>query len=349
MNLNLDYSPIMAHEKKRKRRNIAILVIFGLLLVLTFVISMNIGFIRLSPMELFKTLIGEGSRKQSLILFDFRLPRIVLSMLAGAGLAISGAILQGISRNALADPGILGINAGAGLAVLLFICFYPAAAAAPVFLLPVLALAGAGATAVLIYTLAFKRNEGLSPTRLLLSGIAVAAGISAATIVLTLRISPEKYQFVATWMAGSIWGTTWKFVLALLPWIVILSIYVFCKARVLDVLNLGDQLASGLGAPVERERFLLLASAVGLAGSCVAVSGGIGFVGLIAPHLARRLVGPGHKVLLPASALAGALLVCAADTLGRWVLQPSEMPAGIVVAVIGAPYFLYLLARSKTE
>jgi len=183
--------------------------------------------------------------------------------------------------------------------------------------------------------------------RLLLTGVAVAAGISSAMIVLTLRLSPENYQFVATWLAGSIWGSNWKFVVALLPWIVVLMPFVFSKARVLNVLNLGDLTAMGLGASIEKERRVLLAAAVGLAGASVSVSGGIGFVGLIGPHLARQLVGARHQFLLPAAALTGGLLVLIADTLGRWILQPSEIPAGIIVAVIGAPYFLYLLSRLK--
>jgi iron complex transport system permease protein len=181
----------------------------------------------------------------------------------------------------------------------------------------------------------------------LLVGIAVAAGIGAAMIVLTLKLNPTKFQSVSVWLAGSIWGTNWKFVLALFPWLAILVPFAFMKARVLNVMNLGEQVATGLGTSVERERLYLLAAAVGLAGSCVAVGGGIGFVGLIGPHLARRLVGPNHKYLLPASALAGGLLLIVADTLARVIVQPSEIPTGIVVAVIGAPYFLYLLARSK--
>ncbi|MFC3779302.1 FecCD family ABC transporter permease [Bacillus chungangensis] len=335
-------------EQKKNRKNTVVLFIIGILIVIAFIISMNTGFIRLSPIEVVQTLFDAGTEKQHLILFEFRLPRIVISVLVGAGLAVSGCIMQGISRNALADPGILGINAGAGLAVMLFISFFPTTTAAPVFLLPVLALIGAGLTATLIYILAYKQGEGLSPTRLLLTGIAVAAGISAAMIVLTLRLSPENYQFVATWLAGSIWGSNWKFVLALLPWILVLLPFVFYKARVLNVLNLGEQMAIGLGIDIERERLALLAAAVGLASACVAVSGGIGFVGLIGPHLARRLVGSKHEFLLPASALTGALLLILADTIGRWILQPSEIPTGIVVAIIGAPYFLYLLARSKT-
>ncbi|MBH0331137.1 MULTISPECIES: iron ABC transporter permease [Brevibacillus] len=339
---------MVSHYQTRKRnRAFAVMTILAILIFIAFIISMNTGYIRLSPSDLLMTLIGSGTDKQSLILFEFRLPRIVISLLIGAGLAVSGCIIQGISRNALAEPGILGINAGAGLMVMLFISFYPSTSAAPVFLLPVLALLGASVTAALIFVLSYKRHKGLSPTRIILTGIAVAAGMSAAMIVLTLKLSPDKYQFVATWLAGSIWGTNWKFVLSLLPWIAILIPYVFYKARVMNVLNLGEELAKGLGAPVAKEQLKLLAAAVGLAASCVAVSGGIGFVGLIGPHLARRLVGPKHEMLLPTSALAGALLVIVADTIGRWIMQPSEIPTGIVVAVIGAPYFLYLLARSK--
>lgn len=340
-------SSIFAADRRKRKRAYTIMLIIGGLVILSFIISMNTGHIRLSPLDVFKTLFGMGVDNQPLILFEFRLPRIVISILIGAGLAVSGAILQGISRNALADPGILGINAGAGLMVMLFVSFYPITSNAPIFLLPIMALLGAGFAALLIFTLSYKKNEGISPTRLVLSGIGVAAGISAAMIVLTLRLDPEKYQFVATWMAGSIWGTNWKFVVALLPWIVILLPLVFYKARVLNVLNLGEQTSIGLGTPIKKEQIWLLAAAVGLAGSSVSVSGGIGFVGLIAPHLARRLVGPRHELMLPTSALLGSLLVIVGDTIGRTILQPSEIPVGIVVAVIGAPYFLYLLARSR--
>ncbi|MFC5648075.1 FecCD family ABC transporter permease [Paenibacillus solisilvae] len=321
------------------------MAVIGLLIIAVFIISMNTGYIKLSPAVVLKTLFGGGTAKEHLILFDFRLPRIVISILVGAGLAVSGCILQGITRNGLADPGILGIVSGAGLVVVLFISFYPSTANAPVFLLPFLAFMGAALTAALIYLLSFKKGEGISPVRLLLNGIAVSAGISAAMLVLTLRMSPENYQFVAVWLAGSIWGTSWKFVVALLPWLLLLLPLSFYKARILNVLNLSEHTAVGLGAPIERERLILLAAAVGLAGSCVAVSGGIGFVGLIGPHLARRLVGPKHQLLLPTSALVGSLLLIVADTLSQVIMD--GLPTGIIVAVIGAPYFLFLLARSK--
>lgn len=334
--------------KKKTARFVFITCLLAALVVLMLIISMNTGYTRLTPLEVLKTFFGFGTPKQELILFQFRLPRIVISLLVGAGLATAGAILQGLSRNPLADPGLLGINSGAGLAVVLFISFFPSKEAAPVFLLPVLALIGGGFTAALIYVLAYQKEKGVLPIRLILVGVGVAAGISAAIIVLTLKLSPENYQFVSIWMAGSIWGADWKFVLALLPWIAVLLPYSIYKSKVLNVLNLGQPVAAGLGTSIAREQMLLTASAVGLAASCVAIGGSIGFVGLIGPHLARRLVGSQHERLIPVGALVGALLVIVSDTLARTLLQPSEIPVGIVVSVLGAPYFLYLLARAKS-
>ncbi|WP_310828818.1 FecCD family ABC transporter permease [Paenibacillus pedocola] len=333
--------------KPRRSRDITIISLLAILIIVMFVISMNTGLMRLSPLDVLHTLLGGGTEQQKLILFDFRLPRIVISILVGAGFAVSGCILQGLSRNALAEPSTLGINAGAGFAVIIFISFVPDTTAAHIYVLPLMALVGAVLTAALIYGLSYRREDGLSPTRMILIGIAVGAGIYAFQLILSLRLDPQNFQFVSIWLAGKIWGGDWRFVLALLPWIVILLPYTFYKSRVLNLLSLGDQTSAGLGLPVEKERILLLAAAVILSGACVAVSGGIGFVGLIAPHLARRLVGPKHQVLLPACALVGALLLITADTIARWILQPAELPTGIVVAIIGAPYFLYLLARSK--
>lgn len=338
---------IPLHLRERARRAYIVQLIFAVLIVAVFVLSMNIGVIRLSPLDVIRTLFGFGTGEQELALFQFRLPRIVISVLIGMGMAVAGCIFQGISRNPLADSGVLGINAGAGLAVTLFISFYPSIASAPIFLMPVLALFGAAGTATLIYLLSYKKNYGLLPVRMILVGIAVASGINAAMIILQLRLKPENFQLLQIWLVGSIWGSSWKHVIALLPWLLILLPYVFMKSRALNVLNLGDQTASGLGISLERSRLGLLAAAVGLTGACVAVGGGISFVGLIAPHLARRLVGPRHEYLLPASALAGGLLIIVGDTLARWVMQPSEIPTGIVVAIVGAPYFLYLLMKSR--
>lgn len=331
--------------RKKQRRAGIIAGIFIILLVALFLVSLNTGVIRIAPVTVVKTILGSGTPRDELLLFEFRLPRITIAMLIGMGLAVSGAVLQGIVKNPLADPGIIGINAGAGLAVMLFVSYFSTELGNSVFIMPVLAFAGAGAAAVIIYAFSYKKDEGVSPIRLILVGVAVAAGISALMIVLTLKLDPRTYDFVATWLAGSIWGSNWNFVLALLPWLLILIPFVYMKSRVLDVLNLGDHTAVSLGMNLEKERRILLAAAVGLAAASVSVSGGIGFVGLIAPHMTRRLVGNKHKYVIPICALIGAVLVLTADTIGRVILQPAEIPTGVVVAIIGAPYFLYLLAK----
>ncbi|WDF51383.1 iron ABC transporter permease [Paenibacillus sp. KACC 21273] len=336
----------MFHRKRTIRTTITLIVLaliaFGVLLL-----SMNTGFSKMSPLEVLSTLFGGGTPKQHLILFEFRLPRIVIALLVGIGLAIAGAILQGVSRNGLADPGILGINSGAGLAVVLYVVTNPQRESTSPMLLPFLALIGAFAAAIIIYLMAYKRHKGISSARLVLSGIALAAGINALMIVLTIRLDPNEFNFIATWQAGSIWGSSWKFVIALLPWLIVLIPIALWKARQLDVFSLGDATATGLGSHLNIQRMILLVVAVAISAACVAVSGGIGFIGLLGPHIARRLVGPRYEHVIPVSALIGAVLLLTADMVGRSLLQNSEIPAGVMVAIIGAPYFLYLLARSK--
>ncbi|MBN3397668.1 iron ABC transporter permease [Clostridium botulinum] len=339
---------IEAYKRKVAIRNTLIVIGCVLLLGVSLIVSMDTGYIKMSPFDVLRTLFGKGTEKEKLILFDFRLPRIVISMLVGAGLALSGCIIQSVSKNPLADPGILGINAGASLMVILYVLIFSAESFLSVFTLPFLALIGAGITAVIVYIFSYKRDEGISTMRLVLTGVAVQAGISALTTLLVVKLDDTQYNFVVAWQAGSIWGSNWKFVMTLLPWLLILIPYILTKSSVMDILTLSDDIAYGLGASVEKGRRKLLAAAVALAASCVSVSGSISFVGLIAPHLSRRLVGPRHGALLSTSILIGAVLVSLADTIGRVIIQPSEIPTGIVVAIIGAPYFLYLLSKSKS-
>lgn len=337
-------TPNSSLHRARKAKIVAIGLVC--LLIIVFFTNLNTGYIRLSPAEVIATLFGQGTAQQSLILFDFRLPRMVIAVLVGIGLAISGTILQGIVRNPLADPGIIGINAGAGLAIMLFVSLFSITTAVSIFLMPILAFIGAAGAALVIYLLAYKRVQGVSPIRIVITGVAVAAGINALMIVFTLKLNPESYQFLAVWLAGSIWGANWQFVIAVLPWLVVLIPYVYAKSMILNILHLGEETSIGLGANLEKERRILLGSAVALAAASVAVSGGIGFVGLLAPHLTRRLVGDKHEYVIPISGLVGAVLLLTADMIGRMIKQP-EIPAGIIVAVIGAPYFLYLLAKIK--
>ncbi|MGM7634638.1 FecCD family ABC transporter permease [Bacillus sp. Hm123] len=342
----IDFLTVAQQKELRKTKRYFLLLAF--LIIITLIISLNVGVSKLTFNELWQTLLGNGTAKHKLVLFDFRLPRMTLSLLVGAGLAASGCVLQGITKNDLADPGILGINAGAGLFVLITLTLFPVTTSLSIFTMPILAFIGSIITAFLIYILSYKKGQGIHPVRLLLTGIAIATGISSVMIVLSLHVSSEHYQFVANWLTGSIWGTDWPYVIAVLPFILFFFAYLFYKVQILNMIQLGDELAITFGVRLERERRLLLIIASGLAGASVAVGGGIAFIGLIAPHIARQLVGNDYKYLIGATALVGAWLVLFSDMLGRTILQPAEIPVGIVVAVVGAPYFMYLLIRSKS-
>ncbi|PHA00374.1 iron ABC transporter permease [Bacillus pseudomycoides] len=331
------------------KKNISILSSISILICAVFFISLYIGTFKMSPVEVLKTLVGLGAEDQTTILFDFRMPRMIIAIFVGSALAVSGAIMQGLSRNPLADPGIMGINAGAGLSVVVFIYFFfgkvTMSSFLSVFILPFFALVGAILAAVIIYALAWK--DGVSPIRLILVGIAVAAGFGAVSLVFSMKMTSNDFRFATIWLSGSLWGTDWKFVLSVLPWMLIFLPIAFMKAHVLNVMNLGDAAATGLGLDVEKERRKLLFIAVCLAGASVAVAGGISFIGLMAPHLARRLVGGKHQIMLPTAALIGALLLLFSDLLSRSLLTTSEIPVGLIISVIGAPYFIYLLVKTR--
>ncbi|MEC1942820.1 FecCD family ABC transporter permease [Bacillus velezensis] len=333
----------------KSKKTLAVMAVTFVLICIVFFISLNMGVIRIAPLDTMRVFFGQGDARDQLVLYEFRLPRMVLSLLVGAGIAVSGAIFQSVSQNDLAEPGILGINTGASLAVVLFIFFFQGSAVdlsmASTWLLPVSALAGAFLAALLIYVLAWKK--GVSPVRLVLVGIGVNAGFNALLLIFQLKMDPRDFMQALVWISGSIWNANWKMVLSILPWLLVLLPFSIYKARYLNVLQLGDQLAAGLGTKVEKERRVLLMSAVALTASCVAAAGGIAFLGLIAPHLARRLTGPRHQTLIPVSALIGAFLFLLADTLARNVLAPSEVPVGLVISVLGAPYFVYLLMKTK--
>lgn len=331
------------------KKTISTLVILIAATIVMFFISLNTGLTKIPPAEVLKTLAGQGTAANEIVLFDFRLPRMVMALLVGAGIAVAGGILQGVSQNGLADPGILGINAGAGFTVVLYMYFLQGstflAGNLSIFTLPFTALFGALLAAFLIYVIAWKK--GVTPIRLILVGIGINAAFGAGMLVFQLMMEPTDFTKALVWLSGTIWGTNWYFVLAILPWILLLIPFVIYKARVLDVLNLGDPMAIGLGAHVERERRILLILAVILAGVCVAVGGGITFLGLVAPHLAKRIVGSKHARMLPVTAVLGAFLLLAADTLGRVIFSPAEIPVGLVVSVLGAPYFIYLLMKTR--
>ncbi|MEM6612241.1 MAG: iron ABC transporter permease, partial [Cyanobacteria bacterium P01_C01_bin.72] len=271
-----------------------------------------------------------------------RLPRTIVAFLIGVGLAIAGTITQSITRNPLAAPGIIGVNAGATLAAVSLIILFPKA---PVTLLPFAAFAGALAIAILIYLSAWQ--GGSAPVRLILVGIGFSLITSAITNIMITFGAINSVSQALVWLAGSVYGRSWSQVMALLPWIVIFGFMALLLTRELNTLNLGDEVARGLGSRVEWQRGLLLLTSVALAGASVATAGAVGFVGLMSPHLGRQLVGASHEGLLPVSAMMGGMLVVIADLLGRVLFAPLELPCGIITAAIGAPYFVYLLISQR--
>ncbi|WP_269750219.1 iron ABC transporter permease [Herbidospora yilanensis] len=273
---------------------------------------------------------------------DQRYPRVLAAVLAGAALAVAGTIIQAVCRNPLAEPGVLGITSGAGVGAISIISFAPAAG-----LWAVTGAAGLGALVsfALVYGLAWK--GGLSSDRLVLMGFAVASAGTALTVLIIVETDPWNTATALTWLSGSTYGRT---PLQLLPVAVALAVVVplvAAQRRELDLLSLDEHTPRILGVPVERARLTALAGAVLLTATAVSAIGVVGFVGLVAPHAARALVGGGHSRVLPVAALLGALLVSLADTLGRTAIAPAQIPAGLVTAMLGTPYFVWLLWRSR--
>ncbi|MFD1737864.1 FecCD family ABC transporter permease [Bacillus salitolerans] len=316
-------------------------ILLPIAIIVLSIISTGIGAVFIHPKNVMAVLMGAGTDMDSFIIENYRIPRIILAILVGAGLAVSGTILQGIIRNPLASPDVIGITKGAGLAAVMVIILFPKS---PVLALPLAAFGGAMAVACILYLLVYK--QGVNPTTLALGGVALGAICHAGIQYFMIKF-PLEINAALIWLTGSLWSRGWEHIYGVLPWIIILLPLTIVLAIKLDILNLGDDVAQGLGESVPRIRFMMLMVAVALAAACVAAVGSIGFVGLIAPHMARKLIGVKHKYLIPMAAMMGALLVIVADSIGRGLIPPKEIPVGIVIAVIGAPYFLYLLRKER--
>ena len=280
-------------------------------------------------------------------MFDFRLPRIVLAVLVGFGMGASGCIMQSLLRNDMASPGTLGISSGSSLFVLLFVVFFASAGISSSIALPFLAFIGGMIAAGLIFLLSYRRGKDISPTGLILTGVALSSGYGAVTTLLTLKLDQSQIDFIQRWNAGSLWGDNWSYISILAPWILLLCVYTFYKSRILNTLNLGNDTAKGLGVAVKPEFLGLSIAAVALSSGSVALGWNLFFVGMISPHIARKIVGPNHKLLLPASCLAGAIIVLLADTITRTISLGADIPTGIVITILSTPYFLYLLAKAN--
>lgn len=331
----------------KKRRYVAIFLVLAALLLGLFFLHLQEGFHYFSKEQLLSILLFGGTPEERLTVFDFRMVRSILAVLIGMGLAVSGAVFQTISKNELASPSLLGVNAGAALAVMLLVYGTSSATGLAIWEQPLAAVIGGGVAASLVFFLSHRRGRMTSTYNLVLNGIAVTAGLHALQILLLVSLDPTRFQQVNTWLIGSIFGNSWTHVDILLLIVLAGLLFFLANHETLDLLALREETGLGLGLQVNRTRFVLLMAAVVLASSCVAVGGSIGFVGLICPHIARRLVGVAHCRYLPVTALLGGILLVAADYTARIIIAPDEMLVGLVVSLIGAPYFLFILLRSK--
>lgn len=300
--------------------------------------SLMLGDQPVSPADLARILDGSATAETRMIVLDLRLPRVLMALVAGMALGIAGAISQAVMRNPLAEPGILGINAGAAFAGGLVIVGLKDAGAE---MLPLAGFAGAALMAAAVFALSWRK--GTSSLRIVLIGIALGALAGAGNSLLVAFADISDVQRMMIWLAGSVYAANWEALRLLTAWLVVPVLLACLSARQLDLLRFGDDIAASLGQRVNLTRALLILLCTAISGATVAACGLIGFIGLIAPHVARRSVGAGHGRLIPASALVGGLLLMAADLVARIVIAPAQLPAGIVTALIGAPFLAYLL------
>jgi iron complex transport system permease protein len=308
-------------------------------LAVAIVIGVAVGPVYIGPARVWDALLGNAGGTSEVIVQQIRLPRVLVGAMVGANLAMSGAILQGVTRNPLADPHIFGISAGAGLISVAFIVFFPQV---PQGVVQPAAFIGGLVAGGFAYLMAWR--GGVSAVRLALAGIAVTSILTAITSAILVN-SSFSAQLGLRWLIGGLLGRNWQDFRLLLPYFCVGSVIALAMARQLNVIGLGDEIATSLGQHVERTRLVLTGVAALLAGSAVSIAGLVGFVGLLVPHLVRLVIGNDYRFLIPTSALFGAVLIVLADTAARTVFDPRELPVGVLTAVMGGPVFIALVRR----
>ena len=345
--------PRLALSSRALRAKIC-LVFLTLFLVLSALISLTAGASDASVSAVFGHYMGFNNAiagRDLLIIEQIRMPRVFLGMLVGAALAVSGAIMQGVFRNPLADPGLAGVSAGAGLGAAFIIVLggtfaLPFVAYAGFLALPLLAFFGSLATTAALYAVSTRHGRTSVPT-MLLAGIAFGALAMAATGCLVYIADDHQIRDLSFWQLGSLAGATWLKVATLGAIIALASTALPFMARGLNGLSMGEAVAGHMGIPVETLKRSSIVVVSAMTGGAVAVSGGIGFVGIVVPHVLRLAIGPDHRYLLPAAALLGAALLVLADAVARIIVAPAELPIGIITALFGAPFFLWLLLKRR--
>ena len=344
----------MLRAGDRSQRARAALVGLAVVTLVVMAGSLFVGATRIDVVGAALSRLGSGTHallRDQIVLFDIRLPRMLMGALIGAGLAVSGAVLQGLFRNPLADPGLVGVSSGAGLGAVLFIVmgdilFAPLVAMLGTFALPIAAFAGGLATTFLLYGIATRHGQTAIAT-LLLAGIALGAIAGAATGLLVYAANDTQLRDLTFWGLGSLAGSNWIKVITAGPIILAALATAPMLATGLNAMTLGEATAHHLGIPVQRLKLIAIVAVAASTGASVAASGGIGFVGIVVPHLHRLSIGPDHRFLLPGSALLGAAFLLIADCVSRTVVAPAELPIGIVTAAVGGPFFLWILLRGR--
>jgi iron complex transport system permease protein len=334
----------------KEKRSKIIVVTLAILVVASLITYLSWGTYKIAPLDSIKTLLGQGTKLQNAAILNLRLPRMLVGISVAIALSTAGALLQTITKNELADSGIIGINAGAAVAAVIFISlktvnYYTALGPLSVYVLPFIAIIGAGVSAFVIYFLS-SRN-GVKPRRLLLIGLGLNAGLNAFITFFTFKSGVGEYNRVLTWTSGSLWGAGWNYAKIIIPLALLMFVVVLLNHKKLDVLSLSDEHAISLGLNLNKERKRFLSFAVILAGGATAFAGNIGFIGLICPHIARKLVGPYHKSFLKVSAIISIVIVLFADAVSRNLFSPIEIPVGIAISILGVPYFIYLMMKEK--
>lgn len=323
-------------------------VLLTLLVFLSVIITLTMatGDFKMTPAQFIRTLFGYGDTTETMILYEFRFPRLLITILSGIALALSGALLQSITKNPLADPGIMGINAGSGFFIALLMIFIPVDSNNFVYILPLLSMIGAIITVISVLKLSYEPISGINPVKMILIGVGLSTALAGAMMMMTSTFNKEDVEFITKWLSGDIWGDSWPFVLMIATIMALTIPYIVYKLNVLNILNTHDHISTSVGIDLPVARRNIVIASVVLCASAVSVCGSIAFVGLISPHIARRLVGSRHQKFIPVTIVLGAILLSFADMVGRLFITTTNIPAGIVVSIIGAPYFLYLMRKN---
>ncbi|UYQ93096.1 iron ABC transporter permease [Chitinophaga horti] len=345
-------------NKGMKRAGI-VTVLVGMLIAAV-VFSTGIGAMPISPMQVIAILLAKTGIRvpvayeegTAAVLWMIRLPRVVLGVIIGAGLGIAGAALQGLFRNPLADPGLIGVSAGASLTAVMLIVlqssfsFFADSPLLQYYLMNIVTFCGAVVAVLIVFRISLRNGQAIMST-MLLAGIAINALCNAITGLMTYVSTNEQLRSIIFWLMGSLGGASWRTVLAVLPFVVLPLIFLPRIAYALNVFALGEREAMHSGVKVSRLKTQLIICATMAVAAGVAVAGVIGFVGLVVPHIVRQVTGPDNRILIPCSALLGAVLLTVSDLLCRTIAAPAEIPVGIVTAIIGTPFFIWLILKEK--